>query len=589
MSRRLKRVEPREHLCTSDDGEALKNIHSPVVVWWYERMSKNESAQSIPYVEVVFRYLDKFDQLSGVTVAKIGLSRMGSFRLGTIWENRKCVAETYLGEDQTFSVDFTRGAWEHMSVTGRHQHQFFREDYELRRSGSEEVLSDLLDFPLPDGKNLLIPCIEFLYRCYGSTSDMARILATYSWSEVLDKLYAHMDHEPETRLVQPKPYIPDSDVPFLAAVQYDRYSQVAARSIHAQLDIAHDQGMATSVKVMPWFQGLAKIRARGRWINGGKTFLCLEVTGMSHPKHPPYDLRRERRSERDVEKGKPIVDLQREILDIPKEEDPFPITDENEPGRDASTWNKQDPDFAILGPKCPHTRSYVERKYSERKVVSIPESSATRGSTGDPKGPPNEISHVVHHAKRVEGDGGILKALWNELVYLKSTTPGFTSLAWYSSSEQKFVESSDFRLHGLAPFDTDATVSDAVRKWMFYRENSTKVRGILLARAIIHGRTFYLFEHQRKKKRKKAVYEEEQVSGLLVNIDDPRIAHETVSNICDRVRHKMGRFGRLNIDSPHKVFRHYTYGNAFAASLTVRKAFEHFGILFPAERRRQSS
>lgn len=583
MSWRLQRVAPREHLCTGDDGDAIKKIHSTAVVWWYERMCKNEGAQSIPYVEVVFRFLDKFDQLSGVTVAKIGVGRMGSFRLGTIWEGGKCIAETDLGRDQEFSVDFTRGAWTHMSITGRHQCKFFREDYELRRSSSADVLSDLLNFPLPDGQNLLVPCVEFLYRCYGSTSDMARVLTAYSWSEVLEKLYDDLEHEPKTRLIQPKPYIPDSDAPFLAAVQYDPYSTVAARSIHAQLDVAHGNGMATSLKVIPWFQGTAQIRARGRWINNGNTFLCLEVTGMSQPQHAPYDLRRERRSEKDADKGKPIVDLRRETVEIPKAEDPFPITDEEEPGRGAPTWTRRDPTFAILGPKCPHTRSYKERTYSERRTVSIPEGKATRGSTGDPGGPKNEINHVVHHARRVEGDGGILKAMWEELVSLKSTTPSFTSLAWYSSSERRFVESSVFRLHGLAPFEAHTKVSDAVRKWMFYRQNSTKVRGILLARAIINGHIFYLFEHQRKKKRKKDVYEEEKVSGLLVNVDDPLIARVTVSHICDRVRHELGRFGHLKIDSPHKVFRHYTHGNNFAADLTVRKAFEHFGIVFPAK------
>ncbi len=585
MSTRLQRSPPRQHLCTTNDGEAISHINGTAVVWWYERAYRNDHAQSIPVVDIVFRFLDKFDQLSGITKVKIGMGRLGSFRLGTLWKNGRCVAETNFGDDQEFTVDFTRDAWTYLSLKGNHDYPFFKKGYELPHSNSPEVLSELLNFPLPGGKNLLIPCMEFLYRCYGSTSDMARILATYSWPEVQEKLYASLEHDAKTWLVQPKRHIPEADALFLASVQYDPYAERAARNIHSQLDNAHGLGMAgRSLKVSPWFQGLARVKGRGCWINGGKTFLCLEVTGLSQPQQNAYELRLETRGHLDITAETPAVNLHKHIENILRPDDRLPVTDEEEPGYGASRWSKQDPCFEILGPKCAHKKIYVQRNYSEIKNVQVPEGSATRASTGDPNGPRNDACHIVHHATRVEGDGGILQAIWNELRTLKTQIQAFSSLAWYCSAKMDFVETPVFRLHKLPSFREGFTVPDAARTWLFYRENPTKIRGILIVRLVIHQRTFYLFENQRKKKLRGNAYHEEKVSGLLMNIDDPQKARETISMICDRIRYAKGRFGRLkNLEAPHKVFRHYAKKNTFAAALTVQKSFESLGIDFSKE------
>lgn len=62
---RILRVPPRDSLCTTEDGDAIKDVHGQVIVWWYERLKKNFDAQSIPYVDVIFRYLDRYDEPAG--------------------------------------------------------------------------------------------------------------------------------------------------------------------------------------------------------------------------------------------------------------------------------------------------------------------------------------------------------------------------------------------------------------------------------------------------------------------------------------------------------------------------------------------
>lgn len=587
MSQRLSRMSPRDNLCTTDDGDAILHVHGTVVVWWYERIRRNPYAQTIPTVDVVFRFLDKDDRLAGVTVIPIGVSRMGSFRIGTIWKDGKCIAEADFGKAAEFTVDFTDGAWSHLSVTGKHDYPYFKQDHELRNLNTDSVVCDLLNFPLPDGKNLLIPCVDFLYRCYGATSEMARILVTHEWSDVLEMLYASLEEEDsETWTVSPHPDVYDSDALFLATLRYNAKAELAAKNLYAQVDNALGLGIhETSLQVAPWFEGSARLRTRGRWINKGNTFLSLEVTGMSEPLHHSYIIRRDKRSNDGPEQSEPAAPLAKVIVDIPKPEDPFLVTDKMEPGRNAGSWRKPDPSFAKLGLTCPFTRTAVERGYSKKHIVTLKVEHPSLFSTGDPQGTPNGVSHIVHHAKRVAGDGGILSSLWEELQYLKDVYPGFTSLAWYSEA-QGFVQSTDFRLYTLDSFDAEEDVEDGARGWLRYLDNATRLRGLLIIQAVIDGKTVYLFELQRKKKRQGKVFKDEQISGLAINVDHPGQAREVISKVCDEIRNAMGKFAQLkDLGVPNNIFRHYSHNGNFAASLTLSKALEPFGIRLPLRKR----
>lgn len=587
MSQRIKRIQPRDNLCTTNDGEAIEHVHGTVVVWWHERIESNSDVETIPMVDVVFRYLDKNDRPAGVTVVPIGLSRLGSFRMGTIWQDGKCIAEVDFGKEEEFSVDFTDGAWSYLSVPGRHDIAYFKQDYELRRISTDEVVSDLLNFPLPGGQNLLIPCIDFLYRCYGSTSDVARILVTYEWSEVLSRLYATFEYDdPRTWAVSPHRDVYDSDALLLATMRYNRKTELAAKNLYAQLDHARsNRRYKSSLKVPPWFEGLARLKARGRWINNGKTFLCLEVTGISQPQHHAYEIRREKWSGDEPEQAGPTPPLVRTIIDLPKDQDPYPVTDKMAPGGNTGSWGTPDPNFAVLGPACPFSHKPVERRYAKKEPMTVEVNPPSRFSTGDPTGGHNGTSHIYHHAKRVIGDGGILGALWAELQHLKEVYPGFTRLSWYSEA-QGFVDSPDFRLYPLKPFTEDDHVAAGARAWLRYPDNATLRRGLLLIQAVINGQTFYLFELQRKKKREGESFRDEQISGMLMSINDAQKARHIISAVCDKIRNAMGKFAQLNgLDVAPNVFRHYSRNGTFAADMTLRKALEPFGVNLPLRRR----
>lgn len=576
LFQRIKRVPPRDNLCTTDDGEAIKHIRNgTVVVWSYERIRKNFEAESIPFVEVIFRFLDRNDEPAGVTPALIGISRLGSFRLGTIWQGGKCIAETDLGKDQEFSVDFTDGAWSYVSIHGNHQPvPYFKTDYPLRSQPTDKVLTEFLSFPLPKGKNLLIPCIEFLYRCYGSTSDMARILTTYPWPKVRELLYADSKKDPHTWLVKPHPNVPDDDGLFLAHALYNDYTEQVAKLLYTELDNAHGKHMKeTSLRVRPWFQGPARLKVRGRWINNRNTFLCYEVTGMSQPQDHPYEISRVKYSKDDPEHDQALLGTIRVKIEAPKPQDPFVITDRQEPDQGSARWSKPDPGFQILEPKCPHTVSFDERSLSKKNAILVPPGTAKVLSTGDPQGYNKGVSKFTAVAKHVLGDGGALQAVWDELQRQKGKNR-FSSVAW-QSEHQGFVQSTDFRLLALAAFTQSEAPTDKNRTWLAYKENANRRRGILVARIKITGRSFYLFELQRKKTRRGTVYGEQEISGLLMEINNEAEALVEISRICAEIRLANGNFRNLGTPfrHPHNIFRHHP-----DIDTTLYYAFYHLGI-----------
>lgn len=580
MPKPIHRMPPRNTLLSIDDGEAIERLQGDVVVWWYERQRKNIDAETIPYVDIIFRFLDRYDVPAGYTTVSIGISRLASFRIGTIWRNGRCIAETDLGPEHEFSVDFTAGAWSlssfSQSVEDKLELPISSNDYAFRYNKTDAYL---LDFPLPKGKNLLIPCVEFLARCYGSTSEMARILSTYDWRTVQEKLYKTVEKSPDRWKVYPREHVPDADGLLLASMLYDPYAERAARIIYSQFDNALGKSQNhVSLKVEPWFQGPARLACRGLWINKGVTFLCLEVMGMSQPQDNPYEIHRARYTTEDPDQGAKVVTPVKPPLELPLEQDPFDITDLDEPDSDGNRKTIQDIGFRIIGERCPFVKLAEELLFSEKKTVPKLDERKDKYSTGDADGVESGTGKVIFNANRIIGDGGIINETWTELCRLSGTPHKISNLAWYNKKDG-FVSDKSFKLYSLT-IEKDENPSLRIRRWLTFPSNPTMTRGMLIARFTVSDRTFYFFEIQRKKVHRDSAIKEEQISGLIVEIDNPLQAAREINYICDKIRYRRGKFSQLLglRKLPHHIFRHVSNGDKFLAETTIRSALKHFDI-----------
>ncbi|SEQ54279.1 hypothetical protein SAMN03159444_01898 [Pseudomonas sp. NFACC02] len=103
---------------------------------------------------------------------------------------------------------------------------------------------------------------------------------------------------------------------------------------------------------------------------------------------------------------------------------------------------------------------------------------------------------------------------------------------------------------------------------------------MLVVRAVINGRSFYIFETQRKKVRQGKEYGEESSYGLLMEISNHSLALKEISNVCDKIRFCSGKFRALeDLGLTHCwIFRHITRKGVFYANATLRRAFARMNV-----------
>lgn len=203
MGKPIVRISPRPAICADLSGEKFAQANGDLIVWWYGRlltevMDSAGKGQSHRYVEVIFRQLHD-DIPATFKIEHLPIALLGQLRIGTIWRKGLCVAEMQIDPVQFHRINFTEGAWHFSSLKTAAQQglplPFTDQDYALPRQYGLDS-SWMLDFPLPGGRNLLIPCIEVLSRCYSHSSEIPRLLTTYPWEHVRSVLYSSTEKDP---------------------------------------------------------------------------------------------------------------------------------------------------------------------------------------------------------------------------------------------------------------------------------------------------------------------------------------------------------------------------------------------------------
>ena len=168
------------------------------------------------------------------------LTHLGLLRIGSVWE--KGVSSSRIAyEERKFSVSFSPGGWRIVTLddlrqSGRSLYTAFHDSNYLPQKNQHKTY--LIEFDLPDGKHLLIPCTEFFIRVYGRSSEIKRVLATYPWEEVKKRLYRPLDApaSPGTWPVKFTYHVHKHDAILLAHMLYDPYAKRAAKYIYSQFE-----------------------------------------------------------------------------------------------------------------------------------------------------------------------------------------------------------------------------------------------------------------------------------------------------------------------------------------------------------------
>lgn len=521
-----------------------------MLVWWYSGFYKNKSADSQPLVWVSFRqYISPGIVGDKVVNKRVPLTSLGQLRVGTVWQHDRCQSEAIF-KPREFEVDFRDHGWRFTSFmdarTRRASPPF---PPELHKLALETDSSWLIEFDLKNGGKLLVPCIEFFTRCYGSSGELKRVLATYSWEEAYARLYAPLGEEREDGKwqVRLRRRMFNGDVVFLAHVLYDNRTGLAAKKIHSQLEARFDpKGTKPAfIQVWPWFHEPAALKVNGLYFDNGKSFLALSIVGMSEPTGDPIYRGRENSgtAERAAPDGSPKAwqgVLERTVRNLPI----IDLTGDVEPDTDTPAVEIQDPYFEILG--------------NEREVIDIrsDHSATTAGlkkigadaslySAGEPQGSGKKVGRAVIHAPRRLESQGMLRDMWEAMQSLHRKHPSLIRSVHSYTFEQSFSSATTPNLILLQPFASDARVTTTVRRFPYIDPPSPDLRGILVARLVIADGPVYIVEIERRIRKPKTGREadrdsEDAFQGMVFRLHDERTLLTWLTYFAEIIRVKNG-------------------------------------------------
>ncbi|WP_278666868.1 hypothetical protein [Acidithiobacillus ferriphilus] len=537
-----------------------------LMVWWYGGISKNHKAQSVPLVEVFFRELDERNTPGKFSRFPIALNHLGLLRIGSIWNDGRCQSEAIL-QKEIFTIDFSKDKRRIVSPSQDDQkntdtgHIISQNDYPLRFSNDKNWL---VHFPLKDGKNLLIPCLEFLVRCYGRSAELSRILATYPWDEVKNRFFAPLDQPapPDQWPVKLRKRMRNGDVVFLAHALYDPYAQKYAKSIYAQLESDFKDGEKYAfIKVAPWFHGPAQIMVNGLWINDGQTFLGLQILGCSDPSGDPIYRDRENTNKTDgtvlddesgnAWRGAPV----RLLTKLPEI---FDLTDDEEPDHGSASIEIEELDFIVLG----SPRVVVDARRSHTKSSGgHPGNNDTPGtfSGGEHHGTGKGVGYASIYAKTVMESHGTLRDMWDAMLYLKKRHKDIISTVEWFTLEGGFCSNDEPELVSLQAFDKNDLAENAeelpttTRNWPYHDLGNRVLRGVLVARMLVDDKPIYILEIQRRPRKKKAekngheivIDTEESFKGVVCLFSNQKVFITWLRKILHDIRYVRGVVQKL--------------------------------------------
>ncbi|MBK5003491.1 hypothetical protein [Pseudomonas sp. S32] len=574
MAERLQRIDLsyyRPNLRHIDSQ--VKMLQGDQLVWWYGPVRQNPRLRSVPLVKVHFRQLFN-DEPGPRTSAIVPLSSLPHYRKGTIWRDGLCVCDTTLAsEPEDFDVDFDQDGW---SVTSRAElvqqtnaQVFHHDEYPLQYQLDR---TRLLSFKLPQkGKNLLIPCTEYFIRAYARNMEVCRALATLRWSDAMSVFFDDPNPDAYSWLVKPSRKMRLYDAVFLAHLLYDKYAAHRIRQINSQF-ISQGPSSQIFLEASPWFKGKGTLRCRGRWINGGNTFLCLNLIGSSQPDGGEIEWVTKKTDSSEGKDGGQYV-LPRPVRTAEAEE----FLNEHShlaPDGHSETIIVKPPPFKVLGTK----RTIIKKKEvikTDRGRLGPHPPNADSLSSGDGTGAGKNVGKAEHGAEAELETQGFLYDIWNAFRSIMADNPGrVTKVNWYTPP--KFRDQGPLRAIRLQPAADWDPRDVSAANWVYLDKKTGELRGLLVLRIEVDGQNYFCFEIQPIKP------EKPEYRGVLMrsHISTVEEFDEFIQQLCSRVRRVAGQFKKMESFFPPgtKIFKHHQKDTKVLYRSRLINAFADVGV-----------
>ncbi|WP_407512360.1 hypothetical protein [Acinetobacter baumannii] len=260
-------------------------------VWWYGGMGKGKRPGDQPQVHVLFReVLEDFSPTDNFIQITTNITDLVSWRVDSIWYQQRKI--DFANSDiYEFVIDHTDFKFKFLkiydNVDEKKKINFFKNREECKIADTKEK-KNCISFKLnhPEFNELLIPCLEFLTRAYGLSTELIRILTTYNENERESRLYTPHIGEKGLWTVLLGDGITRADHVFVAYYKYTEIAKKASRILFSSIVKNSDFKQANIFpEVVPWHTETLPIRVSGFHLAGTKTFVVTRIRGMKPPKN----------------------------------------------------------------------------------------------------------------------------------------------------------------------------------------------------------------------------------------------------------------------------------------------------------------
>lgn len=565
--------------------DALECGGKTLLVWWYCGVLKNRNDQHQPFAKIAVRTQISNNAFSDtVEYRNVAVEHLGQLRIGSLCKNNRVISRAEFKE-QEFNVLHERGFFWFTSFYSAAQKKYSlpypQPIYPLQFNRDKNWM---VGFKLRTGGNLLIPTLEYFTRSFGRSGKLRRYLTTHRWEELSGALFDPVN-EPEEQdkwKVNLKKGFYNGDTVFLAHLKYDPYTQKVVKFIYSQIEVQYKEGRQIPAfpKIGPWFLGDAKLLVRGIPFDDGKSFLGLQIIGLSEPGGGEIERLRDNRNNAanpagpeaggNAWSGMPVKrpNQRPEIIDL---------TAQEAPDQGSANFELEDPGIVILG-----TRRRVKSlrdDYAKDKAGARGQSGESDTfSSGDPYGSGKGVDQASIHTPEIKQpemeSEGALRDIWNAALHLKKEYKEVTKVEWYTLNKG-FHEDGEPQLIALEPYKDDDTfegvpIPTRIRKWPFLDPDKlNNLRGLLVIHIRVANKSIYIIEVQRRVKKKmvekngRLKEEEESFRGLVFALESHDSLIEWILTVRSSVRrvegvvHKLTRYCPGEVD----VFKHTAASN----------------------------
>ncbi len=567
---------------------------------WYCGIYKNQKANSQPNVLVAFKEIISGHLSERVIMKSVPLTLLGQVTVGSIWKDGICESIVDF-TTQDFDIDFRCYGWRYTSFESSIKNNseppypfaIYPLPYPLDKNW-------LIEFKLASGGKLVVPCLEFFSRCYGRSQEINRILATYPWSGLSDscesKFYAQIDEpeEPEKYWkIKLKKRLRNGDTTLLAHAKYDCYTRETAKSIYAQIENNYVPGSKSPlfIKIGPWFQGPAEIKAKGIWFDNDRSFLALQIIGGSDPDGILIIREKENASlsegdQQDIISHGPWNGAPNKSLIRPP--DIVDLTGDAEPDHGANSAEMLDQDYIVMG---------IPRAIVDRHGKKVAHKSLARGkgdevstySSGEPHGSGKGVGFASIHAKPIMESYGALMDMWNAMQHVQKKYPGRIQKVDWFTFEDGYQSNGRPNLIALDPIeeDNDTIIPTATKNWIYYDVATARIRGVMVVRLLINEIPIHIVEIQRRPIKIKGENNQEKdgeqsFKGFVIIIENNDQFVRWLKRFLSDVRYVRGIVQKLTLYAPGKAdtFSHKSAGyEKVPCEAAVMNALEKIGVI----------